>query len=114
MNLLDLRPNRSYTWETEAEETVVVLVPKFRNRFLAQWLLPRLRHPFFHVKLDSFGSHVWLRCDGQKTVGEIGHSLQKRFGDRVEPVYDRLAVFIRRLERDRFIRFVDFEHQHTI
>ena len=114
VNLLDLRPSRSYEWESEAGETVVVLVPKFRNRFLVQWLLPRLRNPFFRVKLDAFGSHVWMRCDGQKTVEEIGHSLHRRFGDQVEPVYNRLAAFIKRLERDHFIRFADLEQQHHL
>ena len=105
LNLLDLKPNRSYEWERNGDEQVVVLVPKFRNRLLVAWLLPRLRSPHFKVKLDAFGSHVWLNCDGTQTVHEIGQRLKQRFGDSVDPVYDRLALFIKRLERERFIRF---------
>ena len=105
VNLLDLKPSRTFEWETEDDEKVVVLVPKFRNRFLVTWFLPRLRSRYFRVKLDAFGSYVWLNCDGSKTVNEIGQNLKKRFGNSVEPVYDRLALFVKRLERERFIRF---------
>jgi hypothetical protein len=112
-NLLNIRPKRSYQWETEDGEQVVVLVPKFRSRFLAHWLLPRLRSPFFRVKLDAFGSYVWLCCSGDMTVGEIGRSLQSHFGERVEPVYQRLTVFINRLVQERFIHFSEHPDQHS-
>ncbi|UCE17755.1 MAG: PqqD family protein [Gemmatimonadota bacterium] len=107
LNLLDLTPHRNHRWETDGDNAVVVLVPKFRNRLLVSWLLPRLRSQHFRVKLDAFGSHVWLNCDGSKTVHAIGQSLKKRFGNSVEPVYDRLGVFIKRLQSERFIQLTE-------
>ena len=113
VNLLDLKPSRTYEWETDGNDGVIVLVPKFRNRLLVSWLLPRLRSQHFRVKLDAFGSHVWLNCDGTKTVHEIGQSLKQRFGHTIEPVYDRLAVFIKRLQQERFIQFTETKDHVT-
>ena len=37
---------------------------------------------------------VFLDIDGNKTVKQIGEDLVKRFGDKVEPLYERLLIFI--------------------
>lgn len=62
-----------------------------------------MKNPYFRIKLDEIGSAVWEMCDGEKTVREIGECLHQRFKDKIEPVYDRLAVFLQTLERNRFI-----------
>ncbi len=105
VNLLDLRPRRCREWEIDGENLVTILVPKFSSRFLRRWLLPRLKKRNFHVRLDAYGSLVWQHCDGNTTVAEIGKLLQKRFGEQVEPVYERLALFFRQLEKSKFIVF---------
>lgn len=104
-NLLDLKPARRVEWEDVGEDRVVLLVPKFSHRFWVKWLLPRLRKPFFRVKLDEYGTLVWKLCDGETTVLEIGEQMRERFGDDAEPLYDRLAVFIKRLERGDLLLF---------
>lgn len=103
VNLLDLIPIRNREWEELDSEHVVILDPKFKNKILAKWLLPRLKNPYFRVKLDAYGSWVWSQCDGQTTVRQIGISLRERFGEGVEPVYERLRIFLRVLERNKFI-----------
>ena len=98
-NLLELTPARQFPYETGEDGLVTVLVPKFRNRFLARTVLPFLAHPNFRVKLDAVGSHIWSRCDGATPVGAIAESLRERFGDAVEPVEGRIAKFLQHLER---------------
>ncbi len=98
-NLYDLRPQRAVAWEEGENGRVIILVPKFRNRFLVQWLLPLLRSQYFRVKLDDLGSAIWRQCDGTTTVAAMGDSLLRQFGEQAEPVYERIGTFIRRLEK---------------
>jgi len=104
VNLLDLAPERGCEWEMDGE-TVVVLSPKFKNRFLVRTLLPRMKRPNWKIRLDDIGSFVWLQCDGRATVREIGKLMKDRFGEKAEPVYDRLALFLRNLTESRFISY---------
>lgn len=105
-NLLTMRPQKLRDWERTDQGRIVVLKPKFGNHALGRWLMSRLRNPNYRIKLDEFGSLVWEMCDGETTVKEIGETMRARFGDRVEPVYDRLAIFFRQLERSRLIQFL--------
>jgi len=107
LNLLDLVPVRNREWEELEDRQIIILQPKIRNPWLARWLLPRMKRPHYRVKLDTFGSWVWNRCDGRKTVKEIGLSLKEHFGETVEPVYDRLGIFLNQLEQSEFIQFVN-------
>ena len=103
-NLLELKPERNLEWEMSEDQRVALLVPRFRNKFLVRWLVPRLHRPTFRVTLDEYGSFLWQESDGQTTVRELGERLKARFGDTVEPVYDRIHAFIRELERGDVLR----------
>ena len=105
INLLDLAPVKNIRWEKTEEELVVLLKPKFQHPFLRKHLLPRLKRPYFKVKLDAVGSFVWEQCDGKRTVQEIAQNLKERFGEEVEPLYDRIALFLQNLEKNRFIYY---------
>lgn len=88
-------------------DKVVILRPKFENRWLGRWLLSRMKNPYYRVRLDTYGSCVWKNCDGKTTVGEIAENLKERFGDSIEPVYQRLAFFLNQLWRGKFITYQD-------
>jgi hypothetical protein len=109
VNLLELIPEVTVGFETNESRIVTILAPRFRNRLMLRLLVPRLRNPWFRVSLDEIGSEVWLLCDGKRTIGEIGELLRARFQERVEPCYDRLAVFFRQLEEARFISFINMK-----
>ena len=106
VNLLDLQPERSMNFETHEDETVTILVPKFNGKILGKYLQPRLKHPYMHIHLDDFGSFVWNMCDGKTTVRQIGDGLRTKFGESVEPVNERLALFIRQLESSSYIKIL--------
>lgn len=103
VNLLDLKPERRIEWEESEDGRLVLLVPRFRNRFLVKWIVPRLRSPYIRVRLDELGSAVWNCCDGKSTCMEIAEKMREKYGDAVEPVYDRVGIFVRRLYLDRFV-----------
>jgi len=106
-NLLDLIPKRNRQWEVGERDRVVILRPKFEDHWLGRWFLSRMKNPYYKVRLDNYGSWVWMKCNGQSTVSEIAQSLKEHFGDSIEPVYQRLALFLNQLWRGRFIVYHD-------
>ena len=59
-----------------------------------------------YVHLDEFGSFVWLQIDGQRNITEIGTFVKERFGEKAEPLYERLAKFFQILNSYGFVNFV--------
>jgi len=105
VNLLYLVPSRNIAFEKDETGRFVLLKPKYAHPFLVKHLLPRLKNPHFKVRLDGIGSATWELCDGKNTVRDIGKRLKERFGEDVEPLYERLGLFFRTLEKQGFIRF---------
>lgn len=46
------------------------------------------------ITFDEYSSEVFNQIDGNKTVKEIGEKLKEKYGDNVEPLYERLLVFL--------------------
>jgi hypothetical protein len=103
INLLDLIPVRNIEWEKKEDGLIVLLKPKFELALLRKHILPRLKKPYFKIKLDHVGSFIWEQCDGSLRVKEVAKNLKDKFGEDVEPLYDRLALFLQSLEKNRFI-----------
>ncbi|MBD3424649.1 MAG: PqqD family peptide modification chaperone [Candidatus Latescibacteria bacterium] len=109
INLLDLVPRRNVDYETGGNGMVTLLTPRFRNKLLLRHLQPRLKRPHFKVDLDEFGSFVWLRCDGEKSTGEIAEDMRAEFGEKAEPLLERLKLFFGQLEKLKYIEFINIE-----
>ena len=106
-NYLELVPLRHYEHEVEADGNISVLVPRFTNKFLVKHLSPRLKSPYVKARFDEFGSNVWLNIDGEKNVHSISVILLNRFGEKIEPVNQRLTKFLTQLYTYNFIKFKD-------
>ncbi len=98
-NILDLKPERLFEYEVQADEKVVLLIPKFRDRILGKYLQPYIRRKFYKVKLDKLGSQTWLHCDGKTPVSKIADKLREKFGADAEPADERVAKFVQHLYR---------------
>ncbi|MDZ7859339.1 MAG: PqqD family protein [Candidatus Krumholzibacteriota bacterium] len=109
VNLLKLIPERQIEYSTGEDGIVTLLALKFKNRFLVKYLLPRFKNRFFKYKLDKIGSFVWLMCDGEKRVEEIGDLMKEEFGEEAEPLLDRLGLFLSHLEKSGYISFTNVE-----
>ncbi len=103
INLLDLIPVRNIKWEKKEDGLVILFKPKFEHAFLKKYVLPRLKKPYFKIKLDHVGSFTWELCDGSLRVKEVAKNLKDEFGEDVEPLYDRLAFFLQSLEKIHLI-----------
>jgi len=106
-NLLDLIPKRLRQWEKGENDKIVILIPKLRGKLLSKWLLPKLKKPYYKVKLDDFGSYIWEQCDGSKTVEQIALNLRDQFGQQVEPVFERVCLFFEKLAKGQFICYTN-------
>ena len=61
--------------------------------------------PTSEIDLDLFGSFVWRQIDGERSIYEIAQLVREEFGERAEPLYDRLVKYFRILQANRFIRY---------
>lgn len=106
-NYLDFIPvvNGQNTWD-RGEDGVVTI--HMVNRGFYNTMAQKLFHTprVSHIKLDEYGSFLWMRIDGVKTVGQLALELKEAYGERAEPLYDRLVKYMQILHNNRFILFV--------
>lgn len=50
------------------------------------------------ITIDEYGSFVFLQIDGNKTVKDIGERLEAKYGDKSQPLYERLLLFLNHIE----------------
>jgi len=93
-NLYELVPLRRRPFAGQEDGTVEVLLPRYGENLLGRLLEYIFTSRPIRVHLDDIGTAVWLLCDGARSVQEIGESLREKFGDGIEPVYDRLGTFL--------------------
>lgn len=108
-NALDLTPVRKYSEESGEDDLVSIIIPKFKNKFVREYILPRLKSPIVKVKLDEFGSASWLLFDGKNTVSDIAEKLVEKFGDRIQPVEERIVKYTTNLYLNGFISFKEIQ-----
>ena len=109
INLLELVPCRIIGYDTDQDVIVTLQAPRFKSNFMRKWLQPRLKRPFLRVKLDDIGSSVWMLCDGRRKIKEIAEIMERHFGDKIEPCYERLGSFFQQLEYARFIAYSNLD-----
>lgn len=105
LNLLDLVPVQIVDWERKQDGTVCLIKPKVRSPFLKRIIKRFGKSTHFKIHLDDFGSFVWEQCDGNQRVEQIGESLRNEFGNKVEPVYERLCAFVKIMAYQKFITY---------
>jgi len=105
INYLELTPVRNYDHVVEDTGLISVLVPKFDIKWLDKIMSKIIRSRFFKAKLDEFGTATWLEMDGTKSVQSVSEHLQKKFGEKINPVDERLTKFLSELYKYNFITF---------
>ena len=72
--------------------------------FIAQkfFLRPRISY----IKLDAYGTCVFLQIDGKKSVYEIANILQNEHKDLKNQLYERVCKYFEILRKNKIIEFV--------
>ena len=71
--------------------------------YIAQKLLRKPR--VSHIHLDEMGSFVWPLIDGNKNIIELGKDVEGHFGEKANPLYERLAKYFQILDSYGFIEW---------
>jgi hypothetical protein len=107
-NFLELTPVRLIPHELREDGNVTLQMPRFRNRITASLFQPGSKSRFIGIKLDTFGSPVWLSIDGKTSVAAICHLLTTHSPEKF-PEHDetmqRVTRFMTRLYQERYISF---------
>ena len=93
-------------WNTD-ENGNVTLHQENKGAFnrIAQKLLKKPKISYIH--LDETGNFIWPLIDGQKDLIEIGRLVEEHFGEKANPVYERLSQYFKTLETYNFIEWKD-------
>lgn len=103
-NFLERYPlrNPQITW-SKADNGLVTLEIQNTGLFnkIAQKFFKKPKTSYIH--LDSIGSLAWINADGNKNIIEIGEVVKTEFGEKAEPLYERLAKYFQIHESYNFI-----------
>ena len=68
---------------------------------IAQFVFRKPKVSYIH--LEEFGSFIWPRIDGKKTIHEIANEVEEHFGEKANPLYERISTYFSMLERYEFV-----------
>ena len=105
-NLLDMVPliSPKHEYRVEEDGKVTILIEnKGPFNFVAQKLFKKPRITQIH--LEEFGSFIWKQIDGTKTVMQIADLLHEEFGEKADPLYPRISMYMKGLINNEFIEF---------
>lgn len=98
-------PVRCVDFEISEKDRVVLLKPKFSSKFVQKYIIPKMKYPYYHIHLDEVGTSVWNSINGKRTAVEIGEKLKRELGEKIDPVYERLGMFLAKLRNEKFIKW---------
>ncbi len=103
-NYLERVPLRPEGMEWSVDENGIVVL-HIENKgifhYLAQKILKKPKVSYIH--LDEMGSFIWpLLCD-EKNIIALGEDVKAHFGEKAEPLYERLAKYFQILDSYQFI-----------
>jgi len=103
-NLLEIIPSK--LCESVVEEgKEYVLLPKFPSKFGRKFIMPVLSKPYAKVELDEIGVFIWAQIDGEKNIYDICQIAKEHFGDKIDPVFDRVGKFFSYLKLSVMVEF---------
>ena len=89
------------TWSEEGN--ALLSFPRFRNKWMQKYLLPKRVSSHITVELEKFGTSIWTQIDGENTVSDIVEYMLIAFPEE-EQMQDRVVKYIRQLFKDKFIK----------
>lgn len=104
-NYLDFIPEHRQTisWDADADGKITIYI---ENKGVFHWLAQKLLNKprISQIHLDEMGNFVWCLIDGERSIYDIAVLVKEQFGERAEPLYERLVTYLRNLENYEFVR----------
>ncbi len=90
------------SWDSEDDGLVVIHMENtglFNKIAQVVFKKPRISH----IHMEENGSFIWNLMDGTRTVSDIGELVHEHFGEKAEPLYERMIRYFELLERYGFL-----------
>ena len=105
-NYLERKPigKNGLNWSKDDEGNVTL---EMENKGVANRIMQKLikKPKISYIHLDEIGSTVWKNIDGKRDIVFIGEILKEEFGEKIEPLYDRLVSYFDYLFKSGLITF---------
>ena len=105
-NYLEKKPicKSGLNWSKDENGNVTL---EMENKGIANKIMQKLikKPKISYIHLDEMGSFVWPLMDGEKDILEIGKFVEEHFGEKANPLYERLAQYFKTLEKYNFIEY---------
>lgn len=103
-NYLEKIPCKKQELNWSQDEKGIITL-EVENRGLANRIAQKLlkKPKISYIHLEEFGSFIWTVIDGEKDIIAIGESVHEQFGEKAEPLYERLSQYIKTLANYGFI-----------
>lgn len=100
---IPVRP-KEMDWSVDEAGMVTLNIENrgFFNR-VAQRFFKKPKVSYIH--LDEIGSYVWPLLDGKRDIITLGSMVKEHFGQKSEPLYERLAKFFQILDSYGFLNW---------
>jgi len=105
-NYLDYVPthaNLKFEMNESGQVTLFVENKGFFHK-MAQLLLKKPK--ISQVHLEEMGSFIWPLIDGKRSIYDIAVLVKEQYGEKAEPLYNRLVQYMKNLEAYGFISFI--------
>ena len=102
-NYLDFIPKikEDLRWEKTQKDVTIYIENKGVMNRIAQKVLHKPKVSQIH--LDEMGTFIFPLIDGMKSVYDIAPLVKEEFGEKAEPLYQRIVQYMRTLESYEFI-----------
>ena len=105
-NYLDKKPicKNGLNWSKDENGNVTL---EMENKGVANRIMQKLikKPKISYIHLDEMGSFIWPLMDGEKDIFEIGKFVEEHFGEKANPLYERLSQYFKTLEKYNFIEY---------
>ena len=103
-NYLEKKPicKDGLNWSKDENGNVTL---EMENKGVANKIMQKLikKPKISYIHLDEMGSFIWPLMDGEKDILEIGKYVEEHFGEKANPLYERLSQYFKTLEKYNFI-----------
>lgn len=96
--------NDENVWRTD--ENNIVVITKQKVSIFRKILSSKSAEGKKEIELDSYGSFVWQKINGKKTILEIIDEIINEMGEEKETACKRATIFFEMLRVHRLINFI--------
>ena len=105
-NYLEFIPvrNEQLMWDSDDSQMVTIYI---ENKGIMKRITQRLlkKPNVSQIHLEKYGSFIWKEIDGKHSILEIADKADKKFGEELHPLYERISSYFSMLESGGFVTF---------